>query len=48
MAWPYKKNYKVKKLLIMETNAQIKMCAQTIVQFVFHEGDSVKCPLIFN
>ncbi len=32
----------------MEPNAQIKMCAQTVAQFVFHENNNVKCPFVFN
>jgi len=32
----------------MEPSAQIKMCAQTIAQFVFHEGNGAKCPFVFN
>ncbi len=32
----------------MEPSAQIKMCAQTIMQIVFHEGNSAKCSLNFN
>jgi len=32
----------------MEPSAQIKMCAQTVAQFFFHENKNVKCPLIFN
>jgi hypothetical protein len=32
----------------MEPSAQIKMCAQTITQFVFYEGNSAKCPFVFN
>jgi hypothetical protein len=37
-----------KELLSMELSAQTKMCAQTIVQFVFHEGNNVKYPFVFN
>jgi hypothetical protein len=32
----------------MEPSAQIKMCAQIIAQFVFHEGNNVKCSFILN
>jgi hypothetical protein len=32
----------------MEPSAQIKMCAQMIAQFFFHEGNNVKCLLVFN
>jgi len=32
----------------MEPSAQIKMCVQTIAQFVFHEGNGAKCPFVFN
>ncbi len=32
----------------MEPSAQMKMCAQTITQFVFYESNIAKCPLVFN
>jgi hypothetical protein len=32
----------------MEPSAQIKMCAQTVMQFVFNEINSVEYPLVFN
>jgi hypothetical protein len=32
----------------MEPSAQIKMCVQTVAQFVFYEGNSAKCLFVFN
>jgi redox-sensitive bicupin YhaK (pirin superfamily) len=32
----------------MKPSAQIKMCVQTVAQFVFHEGNNVKCLFVFN
>jgi hypothetical protein len=36
------------KLSIKKLGAQIQMCVQTILKFIFHEGDNVEFPLIFG